>query len=97
MKACPFFVAERSRGTGPHATALGAVRFPVGRGPVPRHAIWKTQASGPNRPKAPFFQKRSRRREGDNPANPLILQILIQTTEGSRGTGPRTTDLGGER
>ena len=28
------------------------------------------------------FFKRFRRREGENPANPIILQILIQTTSG---------------
>ena len=41
--------------------------------------------------KSRFFEKWFRRRGGENPANPIILQILIQTTEGSRGTGPRAT------
>ena len=38
--------------------------------------------------KSLFFQKWFRHREGDNPANPKILQILIQTTRGIAGDRP---------
>ena len=38
--------------------------------------------------KSRFFQKRFRRCEGKNPANPKILQILIQTARGIAGDRP---------
>ena len=38
--------------------------------------------------KSRFFQKGFRRCEGDNPANPKILQILIQTVRGIAGDRP---------
>ena len=38
--------------------------------------------------KSRFSQKRFRRREGENPANPIILQILIQTIRDIAGDRP---------
>ena len=38
--------------------------------------------------KSRFFQKRFRCCEGENPANPIILHILIQTIRGIAGDRP---------
>ena len=84
---------KRSRGTGPRATVRRTARFPVGRGPVPRHAtIARETRSEPetiagDRPPRYGIQNRPFCRSRSPDLDPIAIR-RSQTTEGARGTGP---------
>ncbi len=84
---------KRSRGTGPRATVAGTSRFPVGRGPVPRHATIAEEIRSEPETIAGACPPRygSQNRPFCSSRAPDLDPIAIrrsQTTEGSAGDRP---------